>query len=107
MKLLERLTFYRLRKAKKSIDNLYARMYTPGYDLLGDVQLMQFRDVFPEEYIRKLIEYGPETARQLIKLPFKDIQIVTGCTRKQLAELMEAIVEEFSEGQKWDSYYYR
>lgn len=37
MKLLERLTFYRLRKAKKSIDNLYARMYTPGYDLLGDV----------------------------------------------------------------------
>lgn len=100
MKLLERLTFYRLRKAKKSIDNVYAKMYTPGYDLLEDVELMEFKDVFPEEYIRKLIEYGPETARQLIRLPFKDIQIVTGCTRKQLAELMEAIVEEFKEGQE-------
>ena len=97
MKLLEKFTPYRLHREKKSIDVLYEMMYTPGYDIYEDVELMSFKDIFPEECIKALVEYGPETARQLIRLPFKEIRKVSGCTRKQLAELMEAIIEEFKE----------
>ena len=80
------------------VEALYKRMYTPGYDIYkGDIGLSEFSDVFPEECIKALIEYGPETARQLLRLPFKQIRRVSGCTRKQLAELMEAIIAEFEE----------
>ena len=96
MNILKKNIIYRLVSARKRIDALYQKMYTPGYDIYsGDIELGEFSDAFPEECIRALVEYGPETVRHLIRLPFKEIRTVSGCSRKQLAELMEAIISEF------------
>lgn len=96
MNILKKNIIYRLVSARKRIDTLYKRMYTPGYDIYkGDIALDEFSDVFPKECIRALEEYGPETVRQLIRLTFKEIRKVSGCSRKQLAVLMEAIISEF------------
>lgn len=98
MNILKNNVFCRLVSAEKQVKTLYERMYTPGYDIYkGDIELSEFSDVFPEECIKELVEYGPETARQLIRLPFKQIRKVSGCTWKQLAGLMEAIIAEFEE----------
>ena len=96
MNILKKNITYRLVSARKQIDTLYQRMYTPGYDIYkGDMELGEFSDVFPEEGIRALEEYGPETVRQLIRLPFSEIRKVSRCSWKQLVGLMEAIITEF------------